>query len=87
MWHLIVYICILQVLLLLKARTKLHPTASLMLNLIVLDWSLTSPSACKTQMKPSHACHLALLQLAVMVSSLAIFAMLISYLTLKQGFH
>ena len=37
-------------------------------------------------MKPSHACHLALLQLAVTVSSLADFAMLISYLTLKQGF-
>ena len=61
-------VCILQVLLLLKVQTHLHPTALLMLNLNVLDWSLKSPAAFKTWMKPTHACHLALLQLAVTVN-------------------
>ena len=68
----------LQALLLLKMCTHLQTIALLTLKSIVLDWSPTSPTVFKTWMKHTHACHLALLLLAVIVSLLVSFSSIIA---------
>ena len=64
----------LQVLLRLKMCTHLQTIALLTPKSIVLDWNPTSQTAFKTWMKPTLACYLALLLLAVIVSLLLSFS-------------
>jgi len=61
---------ILQGLLLWKAFTQLHIIALLTRSFSVQDWNPTSQTVLKTLMKLPPACHLALLQSPVTVSTI-----------------
>ena len=68
-----IHVYLLQELFHCKTFTHLQTITLLTLKSTVLDWSPTSVTAFKTWVKHTHACHLALLLLAVTVSLLVSF--------------